>query len=683
MFLYYVPNTTKCFLITFRNLKRFWVLFLTGILLGCCEYGLTQENRLSADMLRGRAASAFDSANYGSAAYCYNALLELFPKDPAYHYYLGLSLILGNSDPARGIELLKFPAVREFYPDALYWQGEGYRYLYRFDEAQSVYTSCLSEKQIPSAVKKNAQLARAWADSARKAIQNPVHVTVYKEVFLGAGPPWPPYISVTGDTFVLMTLPESLLQRYSLREIPPLWIVPLHPPDGSRLVFSASGRWPRKYEKWENVFHQTTGWSDFRPVTDDKSPVPEFSSAFFLPGDSGWYVSTPAMGTGQHDIVISLRKNGRYHTEVLAFPLNSPADEVAFYPEQEKNLAILLSNRRAGGRFLTAYEIAWPAMEAEVLTKQNDPVTLSFFPARASYNADAVANGSAKESNRQPGRAENGKNRTQFAPPPVVMTGEDQSGYLTLLNEALRLQLKSDSIMRVAEEQKQHLPEVKDPAERVRRSREISLLFSKSDSLQNLANMRYSLAREMEMKYLQKEIPRYRPPAKESGRNATALPPAREPLSSSKKDAEKIVVTEKKQEPAPMEDLAHVPSNKAIDAGDVFEIRPDSPYSASSPIPLDTGFPEGVLYRIQIGAFSKPVKPEMFRGLYPVIGERSAESGIIRYYAGMFRSISTAEKALKKVKEYGFSEAFIVSWFQGKRISLIRARELEQMMQNP
>lgn len=676
---FFAPFLLNFSLITLLCPKKFFYLLFAVFLLVSCSKSLAQEMKLSPSILRSRAASDFDSGNYAFAARYYEALLNLFPKDPAYHYYLGLSLIRGNIEPARGIELLKYPSVAEFYPDALFWQGEGYRTLYRFDEAISMYTSCLADKQISSAIKKNAVLARAWTDSARKAIQTPVNAKVYKETFLGAGPPWPPLVSVTGDTFNLRTIPENFLHRYSLSEIPPLWMVPMHPSDGSRLVFSLPGRWPKKYEQWESIYHQATGWEKLRPVTEEKYPIPEFSSAFFSEADSVWYVSTSAMSIGQHDIFISWRKNSQYHTERLAFPLNSAADEVAFFMDYEKKRAILISNRKSGGRFLTAYELAWPVSEAESFAKQNDLYTLSLLPERGPYIERTSAMSAKKGTIRQEKKPENMRNRAQPTTPPVIMSGEDQTGYLALLNEALRLQLKSDSILRVAEEQKQKLSEVKEPAERTRRSRQISSLFNKADSLQNLANMRYSLAREMEMKYLQKEIPRYRPPAKEPAGNATQS----EFAATMKKEAEKSRVVDQVQNSSFKETSPIVPPAKATDTGDVFEIRTLSAYSENSLIPLNPDFSEGVMYRIQIGAFSKPVKPDMFRGLYPVTGEHASESGIIRYYVGSFHSITAAEKALKRVKEYGFSEAFIVSWFQGKRISLIRARELEQMMQNP
>jgi hypothetical protein len=84
-----------------------------------------------------------------------------------------------------------------------------------------------------------------------------------------------------------------------------------------------------------------------------------------------------------------------------------------------------------------------------------------------------------------------------------------------------------------------------------------------------------------------------------------------------------------------MEDLAMFLQIKLLLQG-MFLKYAGSPYSASSPFPWDTGFPDWVLYRIQIGAFSKPVKAEMFRGLYPVIGERSAEFGHYPLHAECF-----------------------------------------------
>ncbi|UCG27333.1 MAG: SPOR domain-containing protein [Bacteroidales bacterium] len=103
------------------------------------------------------------------------------------------------------------------------------------------------------------------------------------------------------------------------------------------------------------------------------------------------------------------------------------------------------------------------------------------------------------------------------------------------------------------------------------------------------------------------------------------------------------------------------------------------PYSEWDPIPLDRMLPGGVVYRIQIGAFRNPVSPDFFGKLFPVSAETDPEKGFIRYYAGLFRNSDDAEKALPEVKSVGFNDAFIVAHFQERKITLLRAKELEEI----
>ena len=52
-----------------------------------------------------------------------------------------------------------------------------------------------------------------------------------------------------------------------------------------------------------------------------------------------------------------------------------------------------------------------------------------------------------------------------------------------------------------------------------------------------------------------------------------------------------------------------------------FKVMANSPYKTTSDIPLDQPLPEGVIYRIQMGAFSKPIEPDRFKGIMPISGE--------------------------------------------------------------
>jgi len=107
-----------------------------------------------------------------------------------------------------------------------------------------------------------------------------------------------------------------------------------------------------------------------------------------------------------------------------------------------------------------------------------------------------------------------------------------------------------------------------------------------------------------------------------------------------------------------------------------FAILYQSPYSAANPLPIDNILPDGVVYKIQLGAFSKPAPANTFKGLTPISGETSA-NGLIRYYVGLFKQFAAADDALRKVREYGFKDAFIVAFYNRKTINPERARQLE------
>jgi hypothetical protein len=95
-------------------------------------------------------------------------------------------------------------------------------------------------------------------------------------------------------------------------------------------------------------------------------------------------------------------------------------------------------------------------------------------------------------------------------------------------------------------------------------------------------------------------------------------------------------------------------------------------YSASKPIPVDAPMPDGLVFKIQIGAFRNPIPQNLFKGIKPITAETTPQ-GLKRYTAGLFQKFSTASSAKKQVNDLGYRDAFIVAFFNGKRISLNEA----------
>ena len=105
-------------------------------------------------------------------------------------------------------------------------------------------------------------------------------------------------------------------------------------------------------------------------------------------------------------------------------------------------------------------------------------------------------------------------------------------------------------------------------------------------------------------------------------------------------------------------------SNKA-------EIKP-----SAVAIPVGVKSPGGLVYRVQIGAFSRPIPEATFREFDPVSGEKLS-NGITRYMAGYFNSETQANNAKDQIRDLGYSDAFLVVYCDGQRVSLAEARKLQ------
>lgn len=95
-------------------------------------------------------------------------------------------------------------------------------------------------------------------------------------------------------------------------------------------------------------------------------------------------------------------------------------------------------------------------------------------------------------------------------------------------------------------------------------------------------------------------------------------------------------------------------------------------YSASKPIPVNEKLPEGLIFKVQIGAFMKPIPQDLFKGISPITGETTPQ-GFIRYTAGLFTTYATADKVKEEIRALGYKDAFVVGFYNGKRIPMLEA----------
>jgi len=107
----------------------------------------------------------------------------------------------------------------------------------------------------------------------------------------------------------------------------------------------------------------------------------------------------------------------------------------------------------------------------------------------------------------------------------------------------------------------------------------------------------------------------------------------------------------------------------------VITNKSEASYNSSKRIPVSPKLPEGLVFKVQIGAFRNPIPQDHFKGFAPIMAEK-AGAGITRYTAGLFKGFNMANEAKKSIRSIGYSDAFVVAFLNGKRISMDSAREM-------
>ena len=82
-------------------------------------------------------------------------------------------------------------------------------------------------------------------------------------------------------------------------------------------------------------------------------------------------------------------------------------------------------------------------------------------------------------------------------------------------------------------------------------------------------------------------------------------------------------------------------------------------------------------YKIQIGVYRNKPDAAVFSKIPDITSEFIPESGLTKYYSGSWRKYEDAAAMVNKIREAGFSGAFIVAFINGQPINIQKAKELE------
>jgi hypothetical protein len=254
-----------------------------------------------------------------------------------------------------------------------------------------------------------------------------------------------------------------------------------------------------------------------------------------------------------------------------------------------------------------------------------------------------------------------------------------RSDYNKVLADALRLQLKADSAARITRDLRILARETPDDSIKKQLDADILKTDKQAKSFQREADKKYTEARKVKEEIsvdtsaspvtLSREINgikvyQYR---MASGNNIES--PDDSAGSGINNTFSNVDEPEKIESSSKMQAISLKTDN--------FSIADHSPYSDINPIPRELSQDTGLVYRIQLGVFSKIRPNDAFGGINPIAYEQVKGSSMLKYYAGLFYSINSVTKALETIRWLGFPDAFIVAFHNGMLISTEKAREIE------
>ncbi|MFO7370683.1 MAG: hypothetical protein R6X09_10480 [Bacteroidales bacterium] len=260
--------------------------------------------------------------------------------------------------------------------------------------------------------------------------------------------------------------------------------------------------------------------------------------------------------------------------------------------------------------------------------------------------------------------------------------------YDEVLVEALVLQIRADSLARIARDLRIQAREAGDESTRKQLTSGMILADKEARRIQELADKQFALAHSMKPAFV-KQDPVVNSPIRLSreingirvyqytGNN-------REIEETSYQPEDSPVREESTAKPVRSLPVAEIPlpasENKEVSKPlktEAFTISEKSPYSDAHPIPSRLEIIAGLSYRIQLGVFSKTRPNDAFEGITPLAYEVVAGGNMFKYYAGVFYKMNSVTTALEKVRAAGFPDAFLVAFFDGKPIPTEKAREIE------
>jgi hypothetical protein len=628
-----------------------------------------QEQRGSSDLNELKTAFIhFTQGNYSDAYNYFKRMLELYPKDPTYNYYAGICLLHIDHNPDKALRALRYASTQDVPDDVYFYLGLAYHRNYQFNKALENYSwfqEKATKKQINDYSLKNYI---SMAQNGLYLIKYGRNLSVYSRENIAKDAFYKQYQMNDLDGKFIDTNVFFDLEKDSLGENTVIF-VPNELERNEVLFFAAKNKTRGDYDIYRITKLSDTSWS--KPVNLGdviNTPFDENYPFIHSDGSTLYFASKGHYSMGGYDIYQSSWDWDQQiwsEPENLGFPINSPFDDILFVPSANNKLAMLSSDRNCKMNEYMVYTF-YPEYYSPYIELSSHEMIKEMAGLKVNATLDS------KEGNKS--KFAESKKSESFSKPSLEKDFLYKTEYDSLMNLAQIYQLKADSLRWIIDDKRKQFDFTPDGQSRAKLSNQIIELEQQVYITQKNADKCYQRVREIEQQNMATENITYG----FSGDDRREKEIGQPDQNNIKRKRHHLDVAFEKDSLHKIQFYAN-PTDQAGEQSNAFgfNIKFPSRYNAANPIPVNEQLPDGIVYMIQLGAFSSAKNPAVFKGLEPLSAMKKPNSNILKYYAGKFRTIRAAEKKLPQVKAKGFSDAFIVAFHNGKMIPINKAVTLE------
>ncbi|MDX9695061.1 MAG: hypothetical protein RBT49_04650, partial [Bacteroidales bacterium] len=606
----------------------------------------------------------FKNKDFNKAYGYFQKMYEQYPKDPTYNYYTGVCLLFIDKNSEKGLKRLRLAATNDVPDDVYFYLGLAYHNSYLFDDALKNYywfEKKASKKKANEYDLQNYINKTLNAKSLTAVYVNPTIITkelASKNKFVNQ------YEVPALDGKFSLKAPSFNNHPDSTAKFTAMYM-PNNPERNEIVYYTIRNEKRGDLDIYKSTRKADGTWSEPENVGDIiNTPYDDNFPYLHSDGSTFYFASKGHYSMGGYDIyktVWSWEKKQWSKPENIGFPINSPFDDFFFVPSPDEKFIYFTSTRDCSVDESYVFKINF--------TNDNSPLN------QVAYN-DLINHAKLTISTTEKGENKSEKNNKSKPTQNEIVKLESKENFIlkneydSLLNEAMKYQLKADSMKWVIDSKRSQLSEAQTNEQQQKLSKEILQLETNIYSTQKIADQLYGRVREIEQLNLASKTTRYevKPEKTDLEQSIKNLPKNNAEIKNNSL-SDSIILKPIIQ---PKEDDLGIEEKSTTD----FYIKTPSIYNAKNPIPTNERLPKGIVYMIQLGAFTASKNPESFHGFTPITCITKQGTNLRKYYTGRFLTLKDAEKVLPKIKNKGFKDAYIVAFNSGKLIPVNDAIKL-------